>query len=139
MKSFEDENGFTLLEVVLSVAFFSLALGALFPMFSESPVRLAATKDAYAAYAKAESMRVETENRMNLLFLAQGEADADWHDDGDGWQWKVFELPSVDNATTDTENGVPGRQLTFRVNVAPLGSKAVLRSLDRTVWVSGDN
>lgn len=137
MNSFEDEHGFTLLEVVLSVAFFSLALGALFPMFSASPVRLEAMKDAHAAYAKAETILVQTETSVNLLSLAQGEAEAEWHDDDDGWQWRVFEVPSDGNATIDPENEVPGRQLTFRIHVAPSGSMAVLRSLDRTIWVSG--
>lgn len=55
MKGLAQDEGFSLLEVLISVAIFALAAGALFPLFGATPGRVAQAHDRAEALAVAEA------------------------------------------------------------------------------------
>lgn len=76
------EHGFTLLEVVLSVAILALGAMAIFPIFATSPGRLEVAADRAMA---AEELKAKMENQL----LTKEWATLPQNGEFGGWSWQI--------------------------------------------------
>lgn len=80
MNSLAQDDGFSLLEVMISVAIFALAAGALFPLFGVTPGRVA------QAYDRAEALAV-AEAKLEELAMAFPNSSTPAEGTSGKWRW----------------------------------------------------
>ena len=124
MNAIESDKGFTLLEVVLSVAVMAMAFGALYPIFAQAPQRLAATAVREAGVVRAEALMDQQLLFQNWSLLPTTGEDENWH-------WTIEEIPFEKTGAT------AGRPLHLRVTLEGGSAFGKPVILDRIVWIEG--
>jgi len=126
MMKLDHDEGFTLLEVVIALAIFSLALGVLYPIFSSTHGRLAEA-NARAIGVSLVSSVLEEQRLLSDWgnFPKEGSAN--------GWDWSA----SVEAFPHETDSEIaPGSLLKLQVTAAHTkglwGTPVVFH---RIVWV----
>ena len=123
--AYQEDQGFTLLEVVTSVAILSLTFAVLLPMFGSAPRRMVQAADA--AYA----MQLANSN-LELELLKQDWLNLPVSGSVDNWSWSVSGEPYGE--PVDGETGYPFL-LTSNVWRAD-ESEDLVASFERIVWVA---
>ena len=119
------EDGFTLLEVLVSIAILALAFGALFPIFVDGKSRSKET----AVQQSASSVAIDV---LNEAIIADYWQDMPRSGEHSGWTWTLTGT-TEQGADVSAPDGYP---LNINVKVErPSNSSNTLTSINQTVWV----
>ena len=126
------DDGFTLLEVVISVALLAMALGAIFPMFMDAPHRIGVAQQKRIAVAAASSILEERALMRDWINIPSSEGAAIWQRLNGGVEWCVFEVLGEDDVQ---DTGIPGRALHLRLRMRTEEEHRLLLEYDKIIWV----
>lgn len=118
-----NEAGFTLLEVLVTVAVLSLSFGMLFPIFSDGAARSVQTHARMQAHEVATSV-------INEIVLSQSWEIVPAEGEDENWTWEI------NTQRDDTLQNASGYVVNLEVSVQKNHASATtLATVFRSVWV----
>ena len=109
MPHIRDEDGFTLLEVLIASAIMALSMAALFPIFAAIPARVKAIHEQMDAAAISQALMNEQALLRNISHLPASYDGAIEHAYNSVWTWKMVEKPVDEEEEQDVV--IPGRAI----------------------------
>ncbi len=119
------DDGFSLLETLVAVAISAMAFAVLFPVFSDSHVRISNIEKKQSAYAVAV-------NALNLAVLQIEKGGAPQDSQNENWKWSVSSMILGKNSDPQNNNGHPYQVSIILSKVHEIEPEL---SISRIIWI----